>query len=503
MLLNSVSPTTWLVIPAVGALVYFFIPFLISKNPRAPGPFLARFTNLWQAFKYHEGHFEKINVDLHRKHGNIIRLGPSYYSLNDVEATKTIYGLGTKFMKGQWYESSAVPDPEIMEVNMFPMRDIKKHADARRRYASLYAMSSLVGYEPYINNCIAIFSDKLRDHAKERKRLDLSAWFQLYAFDVIGEITFSKRFGFLETGKDIGGIMHSIGAALDIMHVAGLFKLLILIQPYLGNFSKDNTFSKFVSDQLEAAKKRQGSLDAEDRTAPDFLSKLLSMPEQAKKKDSDSVISTMALQNVFAGSDTTSISLTGVYFQIVTRPEVLAKLRAEVDAAYAAGELSDPPTYAESLKLPYLQAVIKEGLRLHPATGLPLWRQVPEGGATLCGTYFPAGTNVGVNSWVMHHNPSVYGDDADEFRAERWIDSPKDKLRTMNDMFMTFGLGSRTCIGKNISLLEISKLIPHMVRRFDINLDNAEAKCGRLPSRTAWFVKQKDFHVTIKERSDF
>lgn len=50
-------------------------------------------------------------------------------------------------------------------------------------------MSSLVGYEPYINNCIAIFTEKLKFHAKERKSLDLAAWFQFYAFDVIGEIT--------------------------------------------------------------------------------------------------------------------------------------------------------------------------------------------------------------------------------------------------------------------------------------------------------------------------
>lgn len=297
--------------------------------------------------------------------------------------------------------------------------------------------------------------------------------------------------------------MASIGAALEVVNVLGLFKVLLFLQPLFSATSRDNLFSKWVYGQLEAAKKEQlhGSLDAEERAAPNFLSKLLAMTEQEKKKSSDDLIATMAMQNLFAGSDTTSISLTAIYFQIVTRPEVMAKLRAEADAAYALGDLSDPPTFAESQKLPYLQAVIKEGLRLHPATGLPLWRQVPPGGATLCGTYFPAGTNVGVNSWVMHHNRDVFGDDADEFRAERWMDSPKDMLRTMNDMFMPFGLGSRTCIGKNISLLEISKLIPHLVRKFDTNLVDAEVKRVGLPSRTAWFVKQKDFYVNIRERT--
>lgn len=298
--------------------------------------------------------------------------------------------------------------------------------------------------------------------------------------------------------------MASIAAALEIVNVFGLFKALLLIQPIFGAFAKENHFSGWVFKQIEVAKKERlhGSLTAEERAAPDFLSKLLAMMDNEKKGSSDGLIATMAMQNIFAGSDTTSISLTAVYYNIVTRPEVLAKLRAEVDAAYASQDLSDPPTFPESQKLPYLQAVIKESLRLHPATGLPLWRQVPTGGVTFCGTYFPAGTNVGVNSWVMHHNQHVFGDDAAEFRAERWMDSPKDRLRTMNDMFMPFGLGSRTCIGKNISLLEISKLIPHLVRNFEINLANAEAKLGGLPSRTAWFVKQKDFNVSIRERTD-
>ena len=87
----------------------------------------------------------------------------------------------------------------------------------------------------------------------------------------------------------------------------------------------------------------------------------------------------------------------------------------------AAGKYSEPVTYRQSLQMPYLQAVLKEALRIHPATGLPLGRQVPEGGASICGSFFPAGTVVGVNSWVAHANKGVFGSDADQFRPERWL----------------------------------------------------------------------------------
>lgn len=72
----------------------------------------------------------------------------------------------------------------------------------------------------------------------------------------------------------------------------------------------------------------------------------------------------------------------------------MVQLRAEIDEKYAAGELSDPVTFAEAQKLPYLQAVLQEGLRMHPATGLPMWRAVPKGGAELAGRYFPEGVSV-------------------------------------------------------------------------------------------------------------
>lgn len=118
-------------------------------------------------------------------------MGPNYYSLDDPAAVKTIYGHGTQYQKSEWYEIwNARPD--VGRTNMFALRDIKQHATTRRHYANVYAMSSLVSYEPYVNNCIDIFTNRLRMCAKSGETIDLSKWFQYYAFDVIGEITVSS-----------------------------------------------------------------------------------------------------------------------------------------------------------------------------------------------------------------------------------------------------------------------------------------------------------------------
>lgn len=318
----------------------------------------------------------------------------------------------------------------------------------------------------------------------------------------------------MKSGTDIGQLMSTIGSILEFSSVTGLFPLLLAIQPLLaaiGGSRSSNIVIDFANERIRAAKKANfnGMDNTGDSQRPqpapqDFCSKLIGMAEnysseKTGKVSPDDLIAGACTQNIFAGSDTTSITLTATLFNIVKRPDVLLKLRIELEQAAHEGQLSDPPSFSETQKLPYFQAVLKESLRIHPAVGFPLWREVPSGGATISGRYFPAGTNVGVNPWVAHRNRQIWGPDAEDFRPERWLDSTEDQLREMNAVFMPFGLGSRTCIGKNISLLEVSKLIPHILRKFDLEVSGGVGVDGQLTSRCAWFVKQKELWVTVKK----
>ncbi|ORY15884.1 cytochrome P450 [Clohesyomyces aquaticus] len=202
------------------------------------------------------------------------------------------------------------------------------------------------------------------------------------------------------------------------------------------------------------------------------------------------------MSNIGAGSDTTSIGLCAVLWYLLKYPETFAKLRAEVDNEAADCQTALTVTFAKAQKMPYLQAVIKEALRMHPATGLPLGRVVPKGGADIAGYYLPEGSVVGVNSWVSHYNSNTFGQDVETFRPERWLES--DELsQQMDRSFLAFGHGSRTCIGKNISLLEMSVLIPHLVRTFDFELANPEAE---LECENIWMVKQKNVFCRVSQR---
>ncbi|PNS18763.1 Isotrichodermin C-15 hydroxylase [Sphaceloma murrayae] len=484
-----------LVTPLLLLLPFLFLTYHVVKAVFAPlrnvpGPFAARFSSWWYLRNVWRGNFEQVNIELHDRLGAVVRIAPNQYSIDDLEAMRTIYGHGTAFIKGSWYYASGDPNPN--NSSLFTDQNTKRHSELRRKIANLYSMTSLLHLEPFVTTCNRRLIDKLDTLAQDGNTIDLQHWLQCYAFDTIGTITFARPFGFLDEGKDVGGILQALHNYLIYCANVGvcswlhpyLFRLAAWLpgsgMEYLLSFTQQN-----IQDRL----RKPGSEKRTEQEGDDFLSKMLREPEKFQKE-----LFGTCLTNVGAGSDTTSVSLSGILYHLIKNPSKLAKLRAELDDHAATRNNTDLTTYAEAQSLPYLQACIKEGLRMHPATGLPLMRIVPAGGATLAGHYFPPGSEVGVNSWVAHRNKRVFGEDAAQFMPERWLES-SERSSMMERYFMTFGAGSRTCIGKNISLLEIGKVVPELVRRFDFELVRQE-----LRTENNWFVKQMDFEVRVKVR---
>lgn len=123
--------------------------------------------------------------------GSVVRIAPHEYSIDDPEAAKIIYGLGSQFFKSDWY--TVWSDPSTFHTNLFALQDAKQHASVRRQFASFYSMTALVHYESYVNECINIFSCRLDTFSKSGQKIDMGRWLQYYAFDVIANITVRRR----------------------------------------------------------------------------------------------------------------------------------------------------------------------------------------------------------------------------------------------------------------------------------------------------------------------
>lgn len=123
--------------------------------------------------------------------------------------------------------------------------------------------------------------------------------------------------------------------------------------------------------------------------------------------------------------------------------EIYANLKKELDQATASGKLSEMPQWSEVQALPYFQACLKEAMRLRPAVGLNICRLVPREGAEVDGHKLPGGTRVALNGWVLHRDQQIFGQDADVYRPERWIEGD---AKTMDRyMFQVSGPRSVQC----------------------------------------------------------
>lgn len=369
----------------------------IRKYPTAPGPSLAVTSRLWYLCKVWQGHFETWNIEQHALHGKILRVAPNWYSIDDVNAMKPIYGLQTKMVKSDWYLRWG--EPGSPGRDFFSAVDPVYHSQLRRRFAQMYSMTTMRSYEPFVSDCTAIVLEKLDVQASSGEIFNLQFWMQCYAFDNAGAITYSVPAGFVGSDEEeVHSIIDKIDAAFSFSVHYNIYNFLL---PFLlVRFGRFDKFIDLWTKRLDRIRKNT-KINNEERNAEDFSTKLDALRAKDPAAAQHYRDHTLLIANMTAGSDTTGITLTAIFFYLTKYPNTLEKLRFVIKEARAQGKMSTPVTFEESQKLPYLQYVIKESMRLFPGTGLPMWRVVQKPGETIAGTFFPPGVSTRTPSSVV------------------------------------------------------------------------------------------------------
>ncbi len=185
-----------------------------------------------------------------------------------------------------------------------------------------------------------------------------------------------------------------------------------------------------------------------------------------------------AFLTLIAGGNTVGSSLNSFLENILTRPDVYEKLMAEVDGATKAGKLSPMPQHAEVMEhCPYYVACLRECMRIDPEAQTTMPRIVPEGGLELYGHFVPAGTEVTCSPWFAHRDTSIFGDDVESFRPERWLDPGKTVEYLKYNM--NFGSGVRSCLGKDLAMMELFKAGIVFLRSFRVAFADARRPVRR------------------------
>ena len=367
---------------------------------------------------------------------------------------------------------------------LFTMLDNKAHSDLKRTLSSAFSGTSIVSLEPFVDPVIRNWVQQTEKiYVGPQKVCSIGWWMQLFAFDVVSNLTYSKTHGMVEKHEDVDGIvdwlgeMFSYGAAIGQM-------------PILDQFLKKNPVQRFLewaeisvptfATVIFAKKRIAERLETDPAYIPrkkgmreDLLTQMMESSKKFPNVLTDKMVLAQAVSTAFAGSDNTAVTLTAILYYLLRNPRTYKKLVEELDEAAIDGRLpADPdqiPTWEQSQKLTYFNAVVKEAQRLYPSVGGILERVTPPQGATIQGKWYPGNTLVGCNAWIIHFRKEIFGDDCYEFRPERWIEGDPDNIKKMNNYFFAFGAGTRACIGRNISLLEIGKAVPHWLRRFHVS----------------------------------
>ncbi|TLS30469.1 hypothetical protein PpBr36_03615 [Pyricularia pennisetigena] len=449
----------WAIIIPAAFLIRALYRRYASPLRKYPGPFLASVSRLWKVISTASSQTQFDHIKLHEKYGPVVRIAPNEISISSPEAARLLLSAGKRFTKTDFY--SVFPPPENPDIFTEVREDV--HARVKKVANVPYSMAAMQQLSPFIDDTIEALTHKLDGIVdaptddRDGPRVDLGTWLHWFAFDVLGEVAFSRSFGFIAEGKDIDGAIEAIDKSQRYNGIVGQV-------PFVDHLLRRNPLWKFVpSFNTANAPITKIAMSELDRRKPfdkesegkwrggdgrqDLLASLIKGHLKDPERFSEGDVFAVAHGAIFAGSDSTASTMQSFFWHCLSDPRVHEKLLDEINSAVASGLIpsSGNLSWTEAQTLSYLQACLKEAMRVRPAVGLNITRNVPPEGAELDGHFFRGGTRVAVNGWVLHRDKSVFGSDAKDFRPERWLEDAENAKRMDRYMFQIHDFKLATC----------------------------------------------------------
>lgn len=217
----------------------------------------------------------------------------------------------------------------------------------------------------------------------------------------------------------------------------------------------------------------RGKSRGADNNRRDITADLIQLHQDRPDEFKQQYLRRMAITNFGAGHETMTSTLISTFAMLGAHPEAQQRVASEVGIHSEMHTGRGSFAYDDAVRLQLTQASIREAQRLHPVIGMALPRRVPAGGMAVHGlATIPPGTTVGCNPVSLHRNPEIFGDDADVFRPERWLGdgNDEDKTRAMERYNLIWGGGARTCPGRHLAEMLVSKIVPALVANFEVEV---------------------------------
>lgn len=429
---------------------------LFGPLSKIPGPILYRLTRWRLAYDDWRGDRTRTIHRLHQRYGPVVRIGPNEVAFNSLPALRTIYGAGSGFERTDFYNMFDVYGKQ----NMFTFGPPQLHAERKKMLAHIYSKSMMVK-----GSAARMIQQKVVEYlellAKESgSESEIFSTLHYFSLDAITDFVYGE-FGRTQAMRGSAGDRALINDILDparrklswfAVHFPGITKWLYtrvslmerLVRPLLP-MKKPSTYTGIRIHALQAWQKflravREGTTNAGE----DFVMARLWKQHKSQGGDlNDLDIASECADHLLAGIDTTSDSLMFLIWAL-SLPEnqgFQSRLREEVATLNA--ELSEIPSPQACDQLPYLDAVIKETLRVYAPLPASEPRILPRD-SVIDGYVIPARTIVSMEPYALHRNAEVFPSPM-TFNPERWFD--KAGATEMKRWWWAFSSGGRMCIG--------------------------------------------------------
>lgn len=330
----------------------------------------------------------------------------------------------------------------------------------KKHLISAFTTTAILDYEHHVDRNINYLMARLADSDPE---VNIAKWTIFFTFDTICNIAFSDDQGFMQKQSDLGNTLE--GARQRFQHWHDWQTI-----PQIEKLLFKNRFSSSVAGTSPLAVLAQERLQTRLEkgglgTHSDLLDRYLQAGERDPVLFDKSSIIGLCISTIHAGAETTAATLNLTLYHLLRHPRAFEKLKDEIRSA----SLSSPPSWASVLKLRYLEAALKEAMRMNPLLLDPMERDVPAPGLDIGGIFVPGGTVVAVNTHVLNRDPNIWGADVDSYRPERWLEADEVQLSRMERANIFFSAGRRMCIGQHIAWIEMKKFLPELINRFDVS----------------------------------
>lgn len=446
-----------------------------------PGPATYALTSFRLGFDAWQARSVHAIRQLHIRFGSAVRVGPNQISFNSLSALRTIYGAGSGFERTSFYKMfDAYGRP-----NLFTFSSGIDHRNRKKLVSHMYSNQRLLEDRSVemVKRKVQGFLDMLKKEPDLASEIFTSLHY--FSFDAISEFVYGPLHGGTSSLAGNKVDRRLIDDILDpkrrrlawfLVHFPSYTKWIISrtgIVEVVVNFlalvpmKKPFTYSGIRRHALEAFHNFKSAVESGKQVVDDtsVIGRLFQVREKQQLSDMD--IASECADHLLAGIDTTADSLMFVIW-VLSMPEnehVQDKLRKELHTITT--DESEWPNPKELARLPWLNAVLKESLRLY--TPLPAFepRLAPVETA-IDGMVIPANTIVGMSPYCMHREASIFPDPL-EFKPERWLTSDQQLLpesADQNKWFWAFSSGARMCIGIHLANAEMLSMLAAVYRQY-------------------------------------